>query len=336
MQNLKGESAKVSQTDFILQRILCFSDVIKADKDRILMKKDPQIYVSNPLNAFLLIKRLSFDVIQKINDVVEISNAFNEKTKNIQLSIHEFDGAVDGLIRLQIMYELKPEDLAKGIIEDQKYRDDLTANELFALGSVLIKLQQISLALSYLNLALDKNKQQQEMSDVMILENILDIHNKNGDKKLVIETLNKILKIAPNRVDLQKIRDDMELNEIFEEKDLPKAKSVMPSVEKNGSYSAFKELKILIEACGGRQKKNISETSKFRCRYVSKTSFSKIAPFKVEEVNLEPYIAIYHEVISDDEIKIFKEFSKASLNRATVLNLDNTHKVFFDFICSTF
>ena len=314
---------------FNLSSTLCFSDVMKAEKERKLMKKDPQNYVSNPLNAYLLIKRLSFDVIQKINDVEKISNTFTKKVKNIRLPMDEFDGAVDGLVRLSVMYELKAEDLAKGIIEDKKYRDDLTANELFALGSALTKLHQTSLALSYLNLALDKNEQQQEMSDVIILENILDIYNKIGDKKLAIETLNKILKIAPNRIDLEKIRDDMELNEIFEEKDLQKAESVLPTDEKNGSYSAFKELKILIEACGGRQKKSISETSKLRCHYVSKTPFSKIAPFKVEEVNLEPYIAIYHEVISESEIKVFKEYSKAALNRAQVLNLDATTKVFF-------
>lgn len=66
----------VKTVDNFLKEIFKISDdcsnLIKDGKERVVMKKDPFSYISNPLNAFLLIKRLSFDVINKINKVVEI------------------------------------------------------------------------------------------------------------------------------------------------------------------------------------------------------------------------------------------------------------------------
>lgn len=43
------------------------------------------------------------------------------------------------------------------------------------------------------------------------------------------------------------------------------------------------------------------------CRYNSTTTpFLKLAPLKLEELNLDPYIVLYHNVISDKEIEDIK------------------------------
>jgi prolyl 4-hydroxylase len=290
------------------------------------MAEDTFTYISNPLNAFLLIKRLSLDVIHKIQQINEIAEKFDESTKSIRLPQSDFEGAVEGLTRLQIMYNLNSEDLAKGIIEDKKYRDDLTANELFSLGSELMISQRNSLSLSYLKLALDKNQKQQEMSDVTILESILENQNKSNDKKAMIKTLEKLLEILPERRDLEDKRLKLELEQLFAEEDVD-VETVDPAELKTGSYTHLKELKILIEACGGKQKRSAEETSKLHCRLISKSNFSKLTPFKVEEVYLNPYIAIYYDVISENEIEAFKSLSKINLARATVMNLDASAKV---------
>lgn len=300
----------------------------KVEEERKLMKEDPSSYVANPLNAFLLIKRLSFDVVSKINRVIEIANNFNANTADFRLPMMDFDGAIEGLIRLQFMYDLKPEDLARGVIQDKKYREDLTVNELFALGNGLHKLQMSSNSLSYLNLALKKNQIQTEMSDMVILESILKIHNETSDEMLVIETLNKMLEISPERTDLEEIRDDLELKQIFDDKKAaPKLKSTSSESEKIGFYqSSFQTIRVK-QACNGQLKVDSEKTSNLRCRFESRTIFTRLAPFKVEEVYLNPYIAIYHDVISEIEIEAFKEKSKAKLDRAKVLSLDASSEV---------
>lgn len=54
-----------------------------------------------------------------------------------------------------------------------------------------------------------------------------------------------------------------------------------------------------------------AEQAPLRCRYVTKNSaFLKIAPLKVEEACLKPYLVIFHEVIYDSEIRVIKEIAK--------------------------
>lgn len=54
-----------------------------------------------------------------------------------------------------------------------------------------------------------------------------------------------------------------------------------------------------------------AESSKLKCRYVTNRSpFLKIAPLKLEEAYLEPYIVIYHDVMYDAEIEVLKKMAK--------------------------
>lgn len=57
------------------------------------------------------------------------------------------------------------------------------------------------------------------------------------------------------------------------------------------------------------------ELAKLRCRYVTNNSaFLKIAPLKLEEAYLKPYIVIYHDVMYDDEIDLIKKMAKPRVN----------------------
>lgn len=77
-------------------------------------------------------------------------------------------------------------------------------------------------------------------------------------------------------------------------------------------------------SCRGLIIKNISELSKLSCRYHSASSFSKIAPFKLEIVNQLPFVGIIHEAISDNEIGFFKTKAKQNLFRAQIIAKNST------------
>ena len=311
------------------------------------MDEDSLAYISNPLNSFALIKRLSYDVTKTVNRIVDTAKQFEKQVELVRLPQIDFEGAVEGLIRLQTMYSLNSEDLAKGIIQDKKYRQDLSADDLFALGSELMKskrmtssLSYVNLALgselmkskrmtsslSYLNLALERNQNTKEMSDVTILERILRNQNETGMVKEMVDTIDKILKLHPTRFDLEEIKIDLELSSVFKDKSL-KSETVYYDDLPKGYYSAARELKLLMEACDGKLKKSDEELSKLYCRFASTNAFTRLAPFKVEVANINPYIGIYYDVISDNEIKKFVSFSLPALSRATVFNADATISV---------
>lgn len=64
-----------------------------------------------------------------------------------------------------------------------------------------------------------------------------------------------------------------------------------------------------------------SELSKLKCRYVTnKSAFLKIAPLKLEEAHLKPYIVIYHDVMYEAEIDLIKKMAKPRVGRRMLLS----------------
>lgn len=294
---------------------------MKLEQEHELMERDSFAYILNPLNAYLLIKRLTFDVSQTVSRVTRITDFFADNLKTFRLPYTDFEGAVEGLIRLQTIYSLEAEDLAQGIIDGKKYRGNLTANDLYALGDELMNTGRDSMALSYLNLALDRNQAEHEMSDVEILEKIHQNHNKTGNLRGILDTIKKILVVDPSRTDLEEKSFDLELDLILSKP--PEAARVF----ENPDNADLNDLQLYMDACSGKLKQSDADIAELRCWLVSNSAYSKLCPFKVEEAYLNPYIAIFHDVMSEEEIRVFKSIAKPNLMRAGVMNKDASTKV---------
>ncbi|KAH8252048.1 hypothetical protein KR038_011545, partial [Drosophila bunnanda] len=65
------------------------------------------------------------------------------------------------------------------------------------------------------------------------------------------------------------------------------------------------------------------------CHYLSSTPFLKLAPIQMEELNLEPPINMYHNLINEREISVLKNQSIPHLKRSQFFTKDN--KVIQDF-----
>lgn len=71
------------------------------------------------------------------------------------------------------------------------------------------------------------------------------------------------------------------------------------------------ERKTYEQLCRGQLQPKPKVLAQLKCRYVSnKSSFLKIAPLKLEEASLKPYIVVYHDVIYDREIELIKQMAK--------------------------
>lgn len=77
-----------------------------------------------------------------------------------------------------------------------------------------------------------------------------------------------------------------------------------------GVYTSH-ERKSYEKLCRGEVQRDPKLIAQLKCRYVSTNSpFLKIAPLKLEEINLKPYIVVYHDVIYDSEIEEIKQMAK--------------------------
>lgn len=83
-----------------------------------------------------------------------------------------------------------------------------------------------------------------------------------------------------------------------------------------GAYTTA-ERQLYESLCRNELEPDLQLQAKLKCRYVTnKSAFLKIAPLKLEEVNLKPYIVIYHDVIHDNEIEVLKQLAKPRVSKS--------------------
>lgn len=285
------------------------------------MKKDLDGYIFNPLNAFSLIKRLSYD-IESMKDEYNFIPDFLRKIKRIKIPLEELTGAVEGIYRLQYTYDLKSEHLAKGLVQNKRYRMEMRPSEILVLAKEMKKFDE-KLSLEYIKVAKELNAKSNPTSKIEFLEELFGFYNSSSKYKEAVEVLDEILEIDANKSKYEEQRMNVELLSLFTDHKEPE--KPRETRENSGShYTEKKEGMIFSKACNGKVKKSKEEMSKLHCRYVSTTDFTKIAPFKVIEANLDPFVGIYLDVISDKEIEVLKSFASKELFRAEVMVVNKT------------
>jgi prolyl 4-hydroxylase len=90
--------------------------------------------------------------------------------------------------------------------------------------------------------------------------------------------------------------------------------------EPNDEYMENFDVAFTRTVCSGKLTKSTRELSKLHCRLVIRNGFSRLAPFKLEEANLAPYIVVFHDVVFEKEIEKLKEMSRPFLNQSIVFN----------------
>jgi prolyl 4-hydroxylase len=74
--------------------------------------------------------------------------------------------------------------------------------------------------------------------------------------------------------------------------------------------------------CQGKVDKSPKRLAKLKCRYQKgRSKFLILAPLKVEEVHQNPYIAVFHDVVYDREIKTIKRLAKPRVNCFSVQHI---------------
>jgi prolyl 4-hydroxylase len=101
--------------------------------------KDPEKFIGNPVNALLLIKKLTKD-LQKIVDILntysQLKSVVDEIKEKILLpSNDDYKGSIEAIYRLEDTYLLEPADIARGNLSQKHMSRPLTCN-LFTLKQI--------------------------------------------------------------------------------------------------------------------------------------------------------------------------------------------------------
>ncbi|XP_058444732.1 prolyl 4-hydroxylase subunit alpha-1-like [Malaya genurostris] len=277
------------------------SDVEGASKNRI-------SFLSNPINAFLMTKRLVTDY-GKIDEFMKMDVGVSLIDNSTMLPTYDdYWGVAEALGNLQHVYQLDTAELVTGRVRGKITGRELTADECFRVGSAMGLAKQFKYSILWLEESL--RRWEWEDSPGISKSEILDFLSyslaEDGHYEEALKRTNELLKIVPDHA------NGLNKKKVVEEwLEHVKLHGPKPSTDVDrGLYEAL---------CRGDHQRPIADWSKMRCRYeFGRTPFLRIAPFKLEEVSFDPLIEVYHDVLSDKEIEKLLSLGRPKIRRSMV------------------
>ncbi|KAF7990836.1 hypothetical protein HCN44_000641 [Aphidius gifuensis] len=302
--------------------------------------KNIQQYLSNPINAYLLVKRLTTDwkrVEELISEDVGKLFVANITTSRNDLKFptdEDLNGAAVALMRLQDTYKLDTSQVARGVLNGVQYSTGLSAGDCFELGRQSYNNGDYYHTVLWMQEAMNRLHEEKNRTTTTkpdILEYLAFSTYMQGNVARALSMTNELLELVPshqralgNRAyyqeEIQKIKVNKKRGE--DGKNDVRLTSQFTVVEKKiKTISEMTERERYEMLCRGEVPQSPEIQKNLKCRYVDRgIPFLKIAPFKEEEAYLDPRIVIYHDVIYDDEIDTIKRMAQPRFKRATVQN----------------
>uniref|UniRef100_A0A1A9ZZK8 procollagen-proline 4-dioxygenase n=1 Tax=Glossina pallidipes TaxID=7398 RepID=A0A1A9ZZK8_GLOPL len=284
----------------------------KLKADNLESLQDPESYLSNPFNYFGLTRHMQADwtniehyILEPVGE--EYSRAM--AAHHIEMpTATDLGEAVEGMHRLQTMCNLDIYAMSKGILNGQQYKARLSSLDLYTIAVHLfhqkyyrdaaywVKSSILSYEADRLNefLGCDRTK-------MLILSAEILIHLRRSRYALAI--LQSGLQLEPSNLKLLNHKNEVE------------------SLTKNGTITPYQYLddKPQNQYDFSCHKELPNTYGKLYCVYNTNTSaFLRLAPLKMELLSLDPYIALYHEVLTNNEITRMRTWATPHLQRAKI------------------
>ncbi|RWS16015.1 prolyl 4-hydroxylase subunit alpha-1-like protein [Dinothrombium tinctorium] len=310
---------------------------------------DIHSYLANPVNAYILVKRLTTDwkTVEMLMTAGPSETAKAVITNLTDLSTHEtfpstedLSGAVDALLRLQDTYKLDTSTLAKGLITIGRKGDfgrtvnnqfELSAGDCFELGRHSYSNNDFYHTVLWMQEALERldDEQIKTANREEILEYLAFSTYQRGNIRHALALTNELLEIHPNhpRASGNKAYYERLLYKSSSKKrgdegdDVPIDEAITESMnvlepKEESERDTYESL------CRGEKRISAETESKLVCYYLDTTKkpYLRLTHIKVEEAFKKPHIVVYYDILSDYEIEVIKKLASPKLKRATVQN----------------
>lgn len=291
-------------------------------------EEDAAEYVSNPINAYVLLKRTGIDW-PRLRDGL-FSESFENQTKEIEEfvanvpKVSDLEGASNGIFLLQETYDLDMKDFALGRIRNPQTGEmimgqkQLSASDLELLGKLAFNRGFYDRATEWMDAAIWMAKRSNATEqNIQILEGILKTMQNKHD--VVLE------KKGPRdrgwRTFLvpfdEKLRKKKKYKKIKNKRYQPN--EVADRLDQN-LWEKFNAL------CRGEEKKTPDELRNLTCHYLHyKDPYLRLGPFKVEQKSLAPYITVFHDFMYEKEMEDYRSNVNHRLIRSMHLTKKGEH-----------
>ncbi|XP_039420478.1 prolyl 4-hydroxylase subunit alpha-3 [Corvus cornix cornix] len=318
-----------------LRRLRRFYEKVQA------LHQDPKASVENPLLAFSLIKRLHSDWPNVIysDEVTRNTQALHAGLEEVEQELpgtEDLDGAARALMRLQDVYALSVRGLAKGVFQRAGHpplyspgrRVSLSADDCFHVGKVAYDTGDYYHSIAWLEEAVSLFRLSYgswNLEDRSSLEDALDhlafSYFMAGNISHALSLSREFLRYDPSNQRVS--RNVAKYKKLLEMGTGASASPLQrPNSTRLQSRDAYEEL------CQRPRGQPAPERLlHLGCSYETNSSpYLLLQPAKKEMVRIQPYVALYHDFITDAEAETIKGLAGPWLQRSVVASGEKQQK----------
>lgn len=302
---------------------------------------DPEVYLGNPINAFLLVKRFTKDWDQllekeiKPTHLAEFLESVNKKTLRFPTN-EDLQGAGKALMRLQDTYDIPSHHFSTGHLLPDKSNNHVKLNteECFRLGSIAYTSQDFYHTILWMNEALrlqeiKSHPSNHDIHKTLILDYLAFSYYKQGNVRKALNLTIDLLALEPDHI-RAKSNYQFFSNLISEEESIMASNtnsthtSPTPQIPSDSNprpldaYKSSLDFRNYESLCRKEETHKNRNNYKLRCFYMRHHPFLYFNPIKSEEVNWSPRMYLFHDVMTEDQINTVKRVAKTKLDRSVV------------------
>jgi len=301
-----------------------------------LSRGNPEEYIANPINSYLLLKRFTWGW----KELGSLMNLSDEKLKDIDTILRvnkgslptyedDFVGAAAGLFRLQETYAIPAYDMAEGLIKGtQPSLHKLTAGDCYELGVLAYRIDKYVRMLEWLEQAerlrvlniTDGIDRVGNLSSVLLFEHLSWAYYISSSYEKALHYTELALKY--NSTDATMLHNAKYYKSVIEMKNKgvrAPSSSHQFDFKQDVLGNAHFYNSTYARSCRGIFNDNHTRPinfAKVRCFYKRNSPRLLLKPLKVECVHDNPEIYIFYDVLNDTEIDFIKQLSKPKFEMA--------------------
>ncbi|XP_033166680.1 prolyl 4-hydroxylase subunit alpha-1 [Drosophila mauritiana] len=251
---------------------------------RALLPADPTPYVANPLISFPLMRRM-YTEVPKLLELAreEVKQGPFQQFIDYDLSSIsdvELETAATGMMRFQGVYGMDESEMANGKLHGKQYNSRMSAADCLAVATHLENVEKGKLACKWFKVALDQYEDKLDPVNRLLQTGRSQIYEKFGLTLLAMHDFPASQAAFRKSIEWASKDDNTEL-----------AKHLKDNLA---------HMFVHVDNCRG--KNLLPSKSSLRCRYFRGGSpFLRLAPVKLEQLNFEPFVGLFHDAISPAE-----------------------------------
>ncbi|XP_050984443.1 prolyl 4-hydroxylase subunit alpha-3 isoform X2 [Labeo rohita] len=292
--------------------------------------------IANPIVAFKLVKRLKSEWMNVVhsNEAEENINALREGYRRMEGSLpklEDLQGAAQGLMRLQDVYDLRVEGLVRGHFQRitngnavDIYKplvpDTLSGDDCFLVGKVAYDLEDYYHSVQWFEEAVRlfrgtdwSPENEGTLEDA--LDHLAFSHFKTGNISYALSLSQELLLHDPMN---SRVHFNVEKYEKLLDESPAVTNQSLVLKRPDSTYLRTRNVYEKLCQTKGSQSKHF-ENPRLFCDYFTNGSPGLLLqPIKRELISLHPYVVLFHSFVSQAEAKSIREYAAPGLRRSVV------------------